>query len=155
MAAQRDLFTGLLVVGWNTINQVRKGAFTMKNGKMKTILYWVTTIFGPASFVIGGFLFVTHGEQQVAVLNQLGYPVYVATILGVWKLLGVIAIVIPRFPRLKEWAYAGFFFELSGAAASHALSGDGLALTAQPLVFLALVIASWALRPSSRKLVAQ
>ncbi|SFK83157.1 DoxX-like family protein [Paenibacillus sp. 1_12] len=127
----------------------------MKSGKMKTILYWITTLFGPASFVIGGFLFVSHGDQQVAVMNQLGYPIYIATILGVWKLLGVIAIVIPRFPRLKEWAYAGFFFDLTGAAASHAFSGDGISLIAQPLVFLALVIASWALRPPSRKLMAR
>lgn len=119
----------------------------------KLIAYWVTTILGPASFVIGGFFFITHGEQQIATLNGLGYPEYVLTILGFWKLMAVIAILIPRFPRLKEWAYAGFFFELTGAAASHILNGDSLALAAQPLVFLALVMASWALRPRSRKLV--
>ncbi|WP_312029612.1 DoxX family protein [Paenibacillus sedimenti] len=99
--------------------------------------------------------FITHGEHQIEVLSGLGYPAYLATILGLWKLLGVIAIVIPRFPRLKEWAYAGFFFELSGAALSHAFSGEGPALIAQPLVFLALVIASWALRPPSRKLASK
>ncbi|MCR8630464.1 DoxX family protein [Paenibacillus radicis (ex Xue et al. 2023)] len=124
----------------------------MKTNRIKTIAYWVTTLLGPASFVIGGFLFFTHGEQQVEVMNHLGYPPYLLTILGLWKLLGVIAIVIPRLPRLKEWAYAGFFFELTGAAASHAFSGDSLALISQPVVFLALVIASWALRPPSRKL---
>ncbi|MGO4499078.1 DoxX family protein [Paenibacillus sp. 2RAB27] len=86
-------------------------------------------------------------------MTGLGYPEYILTILGFWKLMAVIAILIPRFPRLKEWAYAGFFFELSGAAASHILNGDSLALAAQPLVFLALVMASWALRPRSRKLV--
>jgi uncharacterized membrane protein YphA (DoxX/SURF4 family) len=123
-------------------------------GRMTTIAYWITTIFGPASFVIGGFLFVTHGEEQVMQLSHLGYPSYLLTILGVCKLLGAIVIVIPRFPRLKEWAYAGFFFDLAGAAASYALAGDGPALIAQPLVFLALVIASWALRPPSRKLTA-
>lgn len=124
----------------------------MKQATIKTIAFWITTLFGPASFVIGGFFFITHGEHQIAVLERLGYPAYVATLLGIWKLAGAIAIVIPRFPRLKEWAYAGFFFELTGAAASHAFSGDGFSLTVQPLVFLALVIASWALRPPSRKL---
>jgi uncharacterized membrane protein YphA (DoxX/SURF4 family) len=86
---------------------------------------------------------------------MLKLVIYFATILGIWKLLGAIVIVIPRFPRLKEWAYAGFFFDLTGAAASHAFSGDGPALIAQPLLFLALVIPWWALRPSSRKLMAQ
>lgn len=121
--------------------------------KAKLVAYWITTILGPASFVIGGSLFLMHGEQPVAVLNHLGYPPYLLTILGVWKILGAIAIVIPRFPLLKEWAYAGFFFDLSGAAASHAFSGDGAIEIIAPLIFLILVIASWALRPASRKLV--
>ncbi|WNR44979.1 DoxX family protein [Paenibacillus roseipurpureus] len=124
-----------------------------RNERNKLIAYWVTTILGPASFVIGGFFFITHGEQQIATLDALGYPEYVLTILGFWKLMAVIAILIPRFPRLKEWAYAGFFFELTGAAASHLLNGDSFAVAAQALVFLALVMASWALRPRSRKLV--
>ncbi|MGG1517672.1 DoxX family protein [Paenibacillus oryzisoli] len=122
------------------------------NRKIKLIAFWVTTILGPASFVIGGFLFMTHGDQQVETLTKLGYPEYVLTILGIWKLLAVIAILVPRFPRLKEWAYAGFFFELSGAAASHLFAGDGFAVAAQPIGFLVLVMASWALRPPSRRL---
>jgi uncharacterized membrane protein YphA (DoxX/SURF4 family) len=126
---------------------------TNRNERTKLIAYWVTTILGPASFVIGGFFFITHGDSQIATLDKLGYPEYVLTILGFWKLMAVIAILIPRFPRLKEWAYAGFFFELSGAAASHVLNGDSLAVAAQPIVFLVLVMASWALRPRSRKLV--
>ena len=85
-------------------------------------------------------------------LSHLGYPAYFATILGVWKLLGAIAIVVPRFPRLKEWAYAGFFFDLTGGAASRAYVGDGIADIVAPLGFLVLVAASWALRPASRKL---
>jgi hypothetical protein len=74
--------------------------------------------------------------------------------LGVWKLLGAIVVVIPRFPRLKEWAYAGFFFNLTSAAATRAFAGDSAGDIIAPLVFLALVVASWALRPASRKLVA-
>ncbi|SDM82413.1 DoxX-like family protein [Paenibacillus sp. yr247] len=71
----------------------------MKKEKIKTIAYWVTTIFGPASFVIGGFLFATHGEQQVAEMNHLGYPLYFITILGIWKFLGAIVTVISRPSR--------------------------------------------------------
>jgi len=124
----------------------------MKNLKIKTIAYWVTTIFGPASFVIGGVLHFTQSEQVVSTLNHLGYPAYFALILGTWKLLGAIAIVVPGFPRLKEWAYAGFFFDLTAAAVSRAAVGDSAADVFAPLVFLALVIASWALRPASRTL---
>ncbi|MEK8128212.1 DoxX family protein [Paenibacillus filicis] len=124
----------------------------MNNNRIRSIAYWVTTIMGPASFVIGGFLFTTQSQQQVDTLVQLGFPPYLAVILGIGKLLGVIAVVIPRFPRLKEWAYAGFFFDLAGAAAAHAFSGHSADVIAQPLVFLALVMASWALRPPSRKL---
>ena len=97
---------------------------------------------------------LTQTEQVVSTLNHLGYPGYFASILGLWKLLGAIAIVMPRFPRLKEWAYAGFFFDLTAAAASHAAVGDSAADIAAPLVFLALVLASWALRPASRTLAA-
>jgi uncharacterized membrane protein YphA (DoxX/SURF4 family) len=124
----------------------------MNREKIKNIAYWLTTIFGPASFVIGGTLLLLHKGQAVATLVHLGYPAYFASILGVWKFLGAIAIVVPRFPRLKEWAYAGFFFDLTSAAVSRAFVGDSPADIAAPLVFLALVFASWALRPASRKL---
>jgi uncharacterized membrane protein YphA (DoxX/SURF4 family) len=124
----------------------------MKNERIRNIAYWTTTIFGPASFVIGGVLNLTQSEQVVSTMHHLGYPAYFASVLGMWKLLGAIAIVIPRFPRLKEWAYAGFFFDLTAAAISRAAVGDSAADVAAPLVFLALVLASWALRPASRKL---
>ena len=120
--------------------------------KLRLIAYWVTTVLGPASFVIGGILFLSHGQQQVATLTHLGYPPYLLYILGFWKLLAVIAVLVPGFPRLKEWAYAGFFFELTGAAASHAFTGDDAGQILAPLGFLALVLASWALRPASRRL---
>src|SRR5262245_44152948 len=91
--------------------------------RLRLIAYWVTTILGPASFVIGGTLFLSQGAEQVATLAQLGYPPYLLYILGLGKILGAVVIVVPGLPRLKEWAYAGFFFDLSGAAASHAFSG--------------------------------
>ena len=113
----------------------------------KTAAYWATTILGPASFVIGGYLHLTRDPQVMGTLAHLGYPAYFATIMGVWKLLGAIAIVAPGWPRLKEWAYAGFFFELTGAAATRAFVGDGVGDILAPLAFLALVMASRALAP--------
>lgn len=85
-------------------------------------------------------------------MTHLGYPAYFVSILSVWKTLGGVAVLAPRLPRLKEWAYAGMFFDLSGAAASHASVGDPAGKIATPLVILGIVAASWALRPESRKL---
>jgi uncharacterized membrane protein YphA (DoxX/SURF4 family) len=122
----------------------------MNRDKIRTIAYWITTILGPASFVIGGYLHLTRDPQVMATLEHLGYPAYFATIMGVWKLLGAIAIVVPGFPRVKEWAYAGFFFDLTGAAATRAFVGDGAGDILAPLVFLGLVMASRALAPARR-----
>ena len=126
----------------------------MTRPSLRTTAYWVTTMLGPASFVIGGFLGITRDPQMLATLHHLGYPDYLATISGAWKILGAFAVVAPGLPRLKEWAYAGFFFELSAAAASRAAVGDGVVDIVAPLAFLALVVASWALRPASRRLAA-
>jgi uncharacterized membrane protein YphA (DoxX/SURF4 family) len=126
----------------------------MTRPSLRTTAYWVTTMLGPASFVIGGFLGITRDPQMLATLHHLGYPDYLATISGAWKILGALSVVAPGLPRLKEWAYAGFFFELSTAAASHAAVGDGVVDIVAPLAFLALVVASWALRPASRRLAA-
>jgi uncharacterized membrane protein YphA (DoxX/SURF4 family) len=123
-----------------------------KPPRWRTIAYWVTTILGPASFVIGGALFLARAEQPSTALAELGYPPYLLKILGVWKILGAVAAVVPGLPRVKEWMYAGFFFELSGAAASHALAGHPVGKILEPVVFLVLVVASWALRPASRRM---
>ena len=120
--------------------------------KLKNIAYWTTTLLGPASFVIGGVLNLSQSEQVVTGMQHLGYPLYFASILGTWKLLGAIVIVAPGLPRLKEWAYAGFFFDLTAAAISWAAVGGGTADIVAPLGFLALVLASWALRPANRML---
>jgi uncharacterized membrane protein YphA (DoxX/SURF4 family) len=119
---------------------------------IKAISYWTTT--GVVAFVLstGGAAQLLQRPDNVDGLVHLGYPVYLGTILGFWKVLGAVALLVPRFPRLKEWAYAGCFFELTGAAASHALCGDGAGYVIGPLVFAALAVASWALRPQSRTL---
>ena len=123
-----------------------------KKQKLRTIAYWVTTILGPASFVIGGVLFLSSAEQPSTALAELGYPPYLQKILGVWKILGAVASLAPGLPRLKEWMYAGFLFDLTGAAVSHALAGHPIAKVLEPVLFLGLVLASWALRPASRRL---
>jgi uncharacterized membrane protein YphA (DoxX/SURF4 family) len=124
----------------------------MKTRKIKNIAYWTTTILGPTSFVIGGVIGLTGGDQVASSLNHLGYPAYFAALLGAWKLLGAIVLTVPGLPRLKEWAYAGFVFDLTAAAFSHAAVGDRAGDIIGPLVFLGLVLASWALRPDSRRL---
>jgi DoxX-like protein len=90
----------------------------------------------------------------IAGLARLGYPAYFATIIGVWKLLAVATMLAPGLPRLKEWAYAGLFFALSGAAISHAISGDTARVAALPLMILGIVFTSWVLQPARRAAVA-
>jgi uncharacterized membrane protein YphA (DoxX/SURF4 family) len=123
--------------------------------KTKTIAYWTTTTLVSLALASGGATELARPPQAMAGMTRLGYPPYFMTILGIWKLLGVIAILIPRFPRLKEWAYAGIFFDFTGAAASHFASrdyGPGNFHIIVPLVLTALAITSWALRPASRRL---
>src|SRR5438093_9838579 len=92
--------------------------------KPKIFGYWVTTVLLAFSVVAGGAAELAHRRDNIEGLVQLGYPVYFATIIGFWKVVGGITVLAPRLPRLKEWAYAGIFFNMTGAAASHAVSGD-------------------------------
>jgi hypothetical protein len=124
----------------------------MKKSTLKTNAYWLTTLLGPTSFVIGGILGIRQSPDVVQGIHHLGYPLYFVTLLSMWKLLGAIAITAPGLPRVKEWAYAGFAFDLTAAAVSHAAVGDGPSDVIAPLVFLALVAASYLLRPDSRRL---
>lgn len=118
--------------------------------KTEKIGYWAATGLVALAFAFGGALDLARTPEVEAGLARLGYPAYLATILGIWKVLGAIAIVVPRFPRLKEWAYAGMVFDLTGAAASHAAVGDPASNVVVPLVLLALVAASWVLRTGGR-----
>jgi hypothetical protein len=104
------------------------------------------------AFAAGGAIDLARREQVAGIMTHLGYPLYFAAILGFWKVLGAVAVVAPRFPRLKEWAYAGMFFDLTGAALSHFVSGDAAATVLTPLVLLGIAAASWALRPADRAL---
>jgi len=116
----------------------------------KTIGYWVTTSLFAVIFFISGVAELASARPAAAATLALGYPAYLLTILGVWKVLSVPALMAPGLPRLKEWAYAGIFFDLTGAAASHAFSGDPPGKIATPLVLLVVATASWALRPPTR-----
>jgi hypothetical protein len=122
----------------------------------KPIAYWTTTILIAFFIGSGGLsqIWQYHADPH-GVVATLNYPTYFFAILGVWKFLGAIAILAPRFPRLKEWAYAGIFFDLTGAALSCAAVGGygayGFHVLA-PLILTAVTVASWALRPPSRTL---
>lgn len=118
----------------------------------KHLAYWITTGLVAFAFAFGGAMDLARSEELMKGLAHLGYPAYLATLLGVWKLLGAAAVLAPRLPRVKEWAYAGMAFDLTGAAISHAAVGDAAGEIATPLVLLALVVASYALRPASRTL---
>src|ERR1700758_3621296 len=109
---------------------------------MKKTLYWISTVLLATVLLFGGVMDVLHAPPVVQPISALGYPAYLATILGVWKLLGAAAIASPRLPRLKEWAYAGVLFDLTGAALSHGISGDPAAKVAVPLVLLGIAAAS-------------
>ncbi|WP_433725323.1 DoxX family protein [Nocardia sp. CA-129566] len=118
----------------------------------RSIAYWVTT--GLLIFVLatGGVADLTHRGGTAAGMTELGYPTYVMTILGFWKVLGAMAIAAPRFPLVKEWAYAGAFFDLTGGLASHIGHHSAVNHLIYTGFFAICVVASWVLRPASRKL---
>jgi hypothetical protein len=115
-------------------------------------VYWTTTILTALSFLSGGAAYLSRIDATVEGMLSLGYPLYFITILGVWKILGSLAILAPRLPHLKEWAYAGIAFDLTGAALSHTAVSNAPVKIAVPLVLLGIAAASWALRPQSRRL---
>jgi uncharacterized membrane protein YphA (DoxX/SURF4 family) len=128
---------------------------TTKN--MKVIGYWVATAVVEFELVVGGLTDLVHGRTVlvvgppvIEVIKRLGYPVYLLRLLGIWKLLGAIALLVPRFPRLKEWAYAGTFFDMTGAIVSGRVrGGEALDLT-WALIVAIFTLVSWALRPPGR-----
>jgi uncharacterized membrane protein YphA (DoxX/SURF4 family) len=128
--------------------------------KRNKIIYWISTIWLSLGMIATGIqqLLKMQVEEALAPpgvygITQLGYPVYVLTIIGVWKVLGVIALLIPKFPLLKEWAYAGFFFLMTGAAYSHIAVGHSAGELFPSLLLLALTVVSWYFRPADRKII--
>ena len=128
--------------------------------KRNKIIYWISTIWLALGMLATGTLQLFKAKVEGAVappgvygITHLGYPVYFLTILGVWKILGVVALLIPKFLLLKEWAYAGFFFAMSGAVFSHIASGDSLTENVPALLLLILTVISWYFRPAHRKII--
>ncbi|AXR60638.1 DoxX family protein [Leptospira mayottensis] len=124
----------------------------MNQEKIKTIIYWLATALTAANYAFASYVYLNRGPEVIAGITQLGYPLYFISLLGVWKLLGAIAITVPRFPLLKEWAYAGMFFNLTAASVSNAVAGTEIIHAILPLIALVLVALSWALRPANRRL---
>lgn len=124
--------------------------------KRNKIIYWIATVWlclGMLSTGIVQLLKAKQGQGGVDMITHLGYPVYFLTIVGIWKILGVTALLVPRNALLKEWAYAGFFFIMSGALASHILSRDPATEALPSLLLLVLTVVSWYFRPLDRKMI--
>ena len=121
--------------------------------KRNKIIYWIATIWLSLGMVSTGIVQLIKMKEEADMFARLGYPDYLLTMLGIWKLLGVVAIIIPKFPLLKEWAYAGFFFAMSGAVFSHIAVGDPVIELFGPSLLLVLTVVSWYFRPADRKTV--
>jgi DoxX-like family len=129
----------------------KKNFLTSKAGK---ITYWIATLWlalGMVSTGAGQLFKMKAGQGAADMINHLGFPAYLLTILGTWKILGVIAVLIPKYPLLKEWAYAGFFFIMTGAIFSHIASGDFITSILPALLLLILTGLSWYFRPMNRR----
>ena len=125
------------------------------SGKWGKITFWVSTLWLALGMVSTGLGQLLHfkGQGDAEMLAHLGYPAYLLTILGVWKILGSAAVLLPKFPLLKEWAYAGFFFVTTGAIVSHIASGDPVTSLFPALLLLVLTVISWYFRPAEKKII--
>lgn len=121
--------------------------------KRNKIIYWIATIWLALGMLSSGIVQLFKVKAETDFIINMGYPVYFLTILGVWKILGVITVLIPRFSLLKEWAYAGFFFAMSGAVFSHIASGNSVKELFPPSLLLILTVVSWYFRPANRKII--
>lgn len=120
--------------------------------KRNKIIYWIATIWLALGMTSTGIVQLIKMEEEITNFTNLGYPLYLMNILGIWKLLGVIAILAPKWTLVKEWAYAGFFFIMSGAIISHLTIRDEVSTLFGPLLLLILTILSWYFRSSNREL---
>ncbi len=120
--------------------------------RTRFIFYWITTILAAFQLGSGGIADIVLPSAVLEGMEHLGYPKYFCVLLGIWKVLAAITILLPGFPRLKEWAYAGAFFELTGAVFSHIAVSDPAVKLIGPIVCTGLLVTSWALRPASRRI---
>ena len=120
--------------------------------KWRHLAYWASTILAAGLFAVPGGALLARLPHFVHDMAHLGYPHYILSRMGLWKILGSVVILAPRLPRLKEWAYAGMIFDATGAAASRAALGDGIFAVALPLFISCVVLTSWSFRPPDRAL---
>src|SRR3954466_9840110 len=120
--------------------------------KRNKIIYWIATIWLALGMTVPGIVQLIHMKEEVDMMTHLGYPVYFLTIIGSWKILGVIAVLVPKFPLVKEWAYAGFFFVMTGAVFSHIAVGDDGKEFFVPILLIVLTVVSWYFRPADRRM---
>lgn len=121
--------------------------------KTQKIIYWVSTVWLALGMTSTGIVQVSGMQDELDRMTELGYPAYFITILGVWKILGVVAVLTPRFALVKEWAYAGFFFNMTGAIVSHIAASSPLSDLFGPTLLLVLTVVSWYFRPADRKVI--
>jgi uncharacterized membrane protein YphA (DoxX/SURF4 family) len=120
--------------------------------KINPWIYWISTVWLALGMFSTGIVQLMKLPEGIESVGRLGYPAYLLTILGIWKMLGVVAVLIPKFPLLKEWAYAGFFFTMSGATISHLVMRDPFGEIFPSLLLLTLTVISWHFRPVERKI---
>ena len=120
--------------------------------KRNKIIYWIATLWLALGMASTGIVQILKVEDEVASITRLGYPVYLLTLLGIWKILGTAAVLIPRTPLLKEWAYAGFFFAMTGATFSRIASHEPVKEVLPSILLLVLTLISWYFRPQDRKI---
>ena len=120
--------------------------------KRDKIIYWISTIWLSLGMASTGVVQISQMNDEVQKMSLLGYPSYFLVIIGVWKLLGVIVVLIPKYPLFKEWAYAGFIFVMTGAIFSHLAVRDEAIEYFGPFLLVVLTIVSWYFRPLNRKL---
>lgn len=120
--------------------------------KRDKIIYWVATVWLSLGMLSTGIVQIIQMDEEVQKMAALGYSSYFLTIIGIWKIAGVVAVLVPKFPLLKEWAYAGFFFLMTGAIFSHLAVGDAAVEYFGPSLLLVLTIVSWFYRPADRKI---
>jgi uncharacterized membrane protein len=122
--------------------------------KKKLIVYWVATGLMAIGMFSSGLLQIFQAKAMVDIITPLGYPLYFLYIIGIWKILGVIVILAPGFKLVKEWAYAGFFFLMTGAFFSHLASSDyAIKSILGPFMQTVFIILSWYFRPADRKII--
>ena len=121
--------------------------------KRNKIIYWIATLWLSLGMLSTAIVQLLKVKDEAAMMTMLGYPLYLLTLLGIWKVLGVIAMLIPKFGLVKEWAYAGFFFAMSGAVYSHLAIGDNATSLFGPILLIILTIVSWYFRTADKRVI--